>query len=115
MESDIKLLKRGTVQIEGKELHLKAHDIKLDNLSRRKKGASGHRRAMVHDNTDGLTINFNGDYPGGVTMNGNMKCDKIEMVQLKRLFGHTSLIDTIATMKREMDALNRRIAKLEKR
>ena len=115
MESDIKLLKRGTVQIEGNELHLKAHDIKLDNISRRKRGSSGHRRAMVHNNTDGLTINFNGDYPGGVTMKGNMKCDKIEMAKLRRLYGHTSLVDTITAMKREMDAMKRRITNLERR
>lgn len=45
-----------------------ATDFMLDYPQRR--GSSdGHRRALVHDAHDGLTINFNDDYPGGVTLN----------------------------------------------
>jgi len=47
-----------------------AADLLLDHPQRRGAGARGFRRALVHDQTDGLTINFNGDYPGGVTLNG---------------------------------------------
>lgn len=49
-----------TLQSEAAEFH-------LDNPTRRKI-AGGRRRALVHDSTDGLTINFNGDYPAGVTI-----------------------------------------------
>lgn len=35
----------------------------------RRSSPIGFRRALVHDAEDGLTINFNSDYPGGVTIN----------------------------------------------
>ncbi|MCW5519410.1 hypothetical protein J1N09_06150 [Aureitalea sp. L0-47] len=113
MESDIKLLKRGTLQFEGNELFIQAHDIKLDSPKRRQ--GSGHRRAMVHNTNDGLTINFNGDYPGGVTIKGKLFSDALELNKLRRLYGHTSLVDTISAMKREIDTLKRRIDTLERR
>jgi hypothetical protein len=46
-----------------------ASDFLLDCPARHK-GGPGFRRALVHDFNDGLTINFAGDYPGGVTING---------------------------------------------
>jgi hypothetical protein len=36
------------------------------------------RRALVHDFEDGLTINWDGDYPGGVTILGELKTDHIK-------------------------------------
>jgi hypothetical protein len=44
-----------------------ASDFMLDSAQRRR-SAGGNRRALVHDQNDGLTMNFNGDYPGGVTL-----------------------------------------------
>lgn len=46
-----------------------AADFMLDSAARRK-SASRTRRALVHDPNDGLTINYAGDYPGGVTLVG---------------------------------------------
>ena len=43
-----------------------AADFSLAHPGRR--SSPGARRALVHDNNDGLTINFNSDYPGGVTI-----------------------------------------------
>ena len=43
-------------------------DIVLDSPVRRKPGGPKFRRALVHDESDGLSINFGNDYPGGVTM-----------------------------------------------
>jgi len=57
----------GGVTVGGSPLKAQASDFMLDSPSRRSTGG-GHRRAMVHDFEDGLTINFNGDYPGGVTI-----------------------------------------------
>ena len=37
----------------------------------------GFRRALVHDESDGLTINFNNDYPGGVTVGGVRELDVV--------------------------------------
>ena len=46
-----------------------AADFMLDHPSRRGKGGGPYRRALVHDGGDGLTVNYNGDYPGGVRIN----------------------------------------------
>ncbi|MEO2104891.1 MAG: hypothetical protein ABGZ36_04535 [Actinomycetota bacterium] len=71
MSSDIKLDQGdGTwVSVEATVLHTDASDLILDCTPRRSE-AGGLRRALVHDTNDGLTINFNGDYPGGVTIHG---------------------------------------------
>jgi hypothetical protein len=62
---------------DGTFLELEAHVVKvvgsdfmLDSAERRKDGGPQFRRALVHDQNDGLTINFNNDYEGGVTING---------------------------------------------
>jgi hypothetical protein len=61
-------------QVDGTYLELDARvilahgsDFMLDSQNRRK-GGGPFRRAMVHDQNDGLTINFARDYPGGVTL-----------------------------------------------
>lgn len=58
-QSDVRLLD-GQVKIE-------AWDLCVDSKDRRKND-SEFRRALVHDFDDGLTINWNYDYPGGVTI-----------------------------------------------
>ncbi|MGF9909259.1 PASTA domain-containing protein [Brevibacillus porteri] len=72
MPTDIKLDEGdgNHVVIEGTVVRTTASDLILDAPDRRIAG--GLRRALVHDGTDGLTINFNGDYPGGVTVGGKM-------------------------------------------
>jgi hypothetical protein len=43
----------------------------IDNPARRGANSSPrHRRALVHDMADGLTVNFGNDYTGGLTLNG---------------------------------------------
>lgn len=44
-------------------------DIMLDSAERRK-SSKPFRRALVHNQSDGLTVNFNGDYVGGITLVG---------------------------------------------
>jgi hypothetical protein len=65
MDSDVKLVP-GQVRVE-------ACDLCIDSPDRRKKDTptAPDRRALVHDFGDGLTINWAGDYPGGVTINGD--------------------------------------------
>lgn len=60
------------VVIQSKVLKSTASDFVLDAPDRRRTNA-GLRRAIVHDSQDGLTINFGGDYPGGVTVGGNLR------------------------------------------
>lgn len=76
MNSDIKLDAEGDgwVTIELNVLKANSSDFMLDNSSRRK-GTDGFRRALVHNENDGLTVNFNGDYPGGVKVEGGVRLD----------------------------------------
>jgi hypothetical protein len=73
MATDIKLDEGdgNWLVIEGSVLKTTASDLMLDSPGRRRQ-TDGFRRALVHDSHDGLTINFNGDYPGGVSMGGNL-------------------------------------------
>jgi hypothetical protein len=57
--------------LEARVVKAVASDFMLDSPERHK-GAKPFRRAMVHDFSDGLTVNFNGDYSGGVTINGSI-------------------------------------------
>lgn len=59
--SDVKLV-HGQVKVE-------AWDLCVDSQDRRK-SATPHRRALVHDFQDGLTVNWGNDYPAGVTLKG---------------------------------------------
>ena len=56
------------VVVQG-NLKVESSDMLLDAASRRQANG-GLRRALVHDQGDGLTINYNGDYPGGVKIVG---------------------------------------------
>ncbi len=57
------------VTIEARVLKAKVADFQLDSPQRHRADRPGSRRALVHDQRDGLTVNFNRDYPGGVTIN----------------------------------------------
>lgn len=65
-----------SIVIDAAALKATAADFVLDSPSRhtggQRKRKAGSRRALVHDFEDGLTVNFNGDYPGGVTINGSI-------------------------------------------
>jgi hypothetical protein len=71
MSSDI-LLNDGSnedwVTVQASVLRSHAADLIIDSPPRRSNNR-GYRRAFVHNGNDGLTVNFNGDYPGGVTLN----------------------------------------------
>ncbi len=64
------------VLIEGTITKATTTDIMLDSAARRKT-ATAYRRALVHDFDDGLTVNWDNDYPAGVTINST-----------KRIVGH---------------------------
>lgn len=58
------------VRITANRVDIDGSDLNLSAPSRKTGEGSELRRALVHDENDGLTINFNGDYPGGVTIVG---------------------------------------------
>ena len=68
--SDIVLDDSEQITVLCNNLKVQGHDFLLDSPERRRPGGSSFRRAVVHDQNDGLTINFASDYPGGVLLNG---------------------------------------------
>lgn len=80
MKADIRLDGERVV-LEGDITHLTTHDLILDRPERRA-NTQGYRRALVHNTGDVLTINYAGDYPGGVSVQGNVKADSIEVKKL---------------------------------
>jgi hypothetical protein len=71
MTTDIRLDQGdGTfVEVMARVVKVLGSDLMLDEASRRH-GGGPHRRALVHDQNDSLTLNFNGDYPGGLNLIG---------------------------------------------
>lgn len=70
--SDIKFADGDVILVEARAVDIKAPDLLLDFKPNRK-GGTPFRRALVHDSNDGLTLNFNRDYPGGITMYGDAR------------------------------------------
>jgi len=99
----------------------------LDSVARRKPPTvgSGHRRALVHDQSDGLTINFNHDYPGGVTLNGPVTLTGDLMFTVhsqgvsatghgtRTILESFTLSDIINSLRAQVVDLQARVAKLE--
>lgn len=103
------------------------HDLLLDSVARRQPahtaGPLGFRRALVHDQGDGLTINFNHDYPGGVALNGPLAImGEVAITVHRRAASATgqttitetlNLVDEIDTLKSQVRDLQARVAILE--
>lgn len=69
MATDIRLDDGPTenwVAVDAPVLKVEGSDFILDSETRRGDATSGYRRALVHSAGDTLTVNFNGDYTGGV-------------------------------------------------
>lgn len=101
MATDIKLdeIDGDGIVLESAIVRMTASDLILDSPARRSGG--GLRRAIVHDGQDGLTINFNGDYPGGVTIGGVLRNTVID-----------SLAGQMAMLKQQMAMLKQQVAEL---
>jgi hypothetical protein len=117
-------------------------DLMLDSPVRHTGGerhrTAGLRRALVHDFGDGLTVNWDGDYPGGVTINGSIITlntltqdspgagdirliyrtpDQLDQDGNPRVEGFNETIflgQLIATLRDEISSLKDRVAALEK-
>ena len=61
----------GAIETNGRP-KITATDVYLDNSSRRGGAGGSVRRALVHDSGDKLTLNYAGDYSGGVKIPGNV-------------------------------------------
>jgi hypothetical protein len=111
MATDIKLDdgQGNQVVLESDILRSTASDFMLDAPSRR--GSGGPRRALVHDGSDGLTINFNGDYPGGVTAGSALTVQGDLTVTGKVVWGSAPVSPSVD---RELDSLRWRVQYLER-
>jgi hypothetical protein len=79
MDADLRL-DGNTTTAEGDIFKTTANDVVIDAPARRSTPA-GQRRALVHDFTDGLTLNWDSDYPGGVTIEGfRLACHQADLV-----------------------------------
>lgn len=68
MATDVRLdegSNQSWVTVEAAALNVTGADLLLADAAR-KKTPDGFRRALVHNESDGLTMNYDGDYPGGV-------------------------------------------------
>ena len=92
MKSDIKL-DGDWVILEGNWTRVRTWDFMLDAPDRRQTN-SGWRRALVHDSTDGLTINYNGDYPGGVKIKGKVNVESLEGQNVSSQILKTNFLET---------------------
>ncbi|MGZ3471417.1 MAG: hypothetical protein ACXVA6_15735 [Isosphaeraceae bacterium] len=82
MAGDIKL-DGDWIVVEGNWTRIRTLDLMLDAPSRRIT-QSGQRRALVHDNTDRLTINYASDYPNGVYISGQTSIEALYVGQKGR-------------------------------
>jgi hypothetical protein len=115
------------VYVQCDVIFVEGHDLILDSPARRKAGTQGGglRRALVQDQSDGLTINFNHDYPGGVTLNGPVTItgDLTLLIHSQTISATTpgttitsesvKLGDMIGTLRSQIANLEARVAKLE--
>ena len=108
-------------------LKVQGHDLLLDSPARRRPNGPAFRRALVHDQGDGLTVNFNNDYPGGVALNGVRALDVTGELQFRIHHrdevllkgGHAPdeivmLSDVIKTLRSEIAQLRAQVAQLNK-
>jgi hypothetical protein len=141
MSTDVKLDQDNgnSILLEAGVVKATAADFVLDS-SVRHTGRGTHRRALVHDFSDGLTVNFAGDYPGGVTINGNIinlntltvdnpnaagdvqltffHPDELDQDGNPRIpgFNETVFVGALlTTLRDEISALKSRVAELEKK
>jgi hypothetical protein len=92
-------LEEDKVTISARWLYVGAWDIQLDSPDRRgepSEGGSPLRRALVHDHSDGLTINYSSDYPGGVTLRGAVRISETLTVSgTTRFEGRVTIADDL--------------------
>lgn len=67
----------------------------------------GQRRALMHDTGDGLTLNVDGDYPGGVTIRGTVRLPETLLVK------NQDLLQLVTDLQAKVAALEARVATLE--
>ena len=70
-------------------------------------GKLGQRRALMHNTGDGLTVNVDGDYPGGVTIRGTVRLPDTLLAK------NQDLLKLISDLQAKVASLEARVATLE--
>jgi hypothetical protein len=96
----------GPVSSDNNQFNLTTWDLCLDSAARRK-NTTAQRRALVHNQNDGLTLNWARDYPDGVTINGPVKVPDSLAV------GNTDVAGAIARLESLVQNLETKVATLE--
>ena len=97
------------IMLQSLVLRSSASDFMLDSPSRRR-SEEGLRRALVHNTTDGLTINFAGDYPGGVVVEGDLTVTgQIRTAGLDGPEDLKMLTEAVRQLKRDVGVLTSRL------
>lgn len=138
MSTDVKLDQDNgfSIVLDAAVVKATATDVVLDSPHRHT-GRGTTRRALVHDFGDGLTVNWSGDYPGGVTINGSvitlntLTLDSPAAGDVRLTFFHPDELDQdgdprvpgfnetvflgvlLTTLRDEISSLKARVAQLE--
>lgn len=96
------------VDVESRVVQIKGSDLMLDTAARRR-NRTPFRRALVHGYNDELVINYNRDYPGGVTIMG-----KVTMPS-ETVIGDLELYEELVSSRRRLGAMEETVKHLEAR
>ncbi len=97
--------------LQGTSLRLTHHTLHLDHAARRTPTTGlprkTQRRALMHDTSDGVTINYAKDYPGGVTIRGTVRTPDGLLVKGQ------DVLQLITDLQSQVAALTARVEALE--
>ncbi|HJQ37250.1 MAG TPA: hypothetical protein VKB93_08930 [Thermoanaerobaculia bacterium] len=112
------------VTATGNQFRIEGPDLVIDHAPRRTAKGGSLRRALVHGFSDELVINFGQDYPGGVTIEGDVRiparltAEGITMFMNESHGGETrrTAVDVsllFEQLRDRIESLERRVAALE--
>lgn len=103
------------VDVESRIVQVKGTDIMLDGPGRRTPSRRDpYRRALVHGSGDQLIVNFNGDYKGGVVVNGDVNVPGTLTAQGRDVAATLiALLDAVQQLTTQVADLESRVATLE--
>jgi hypothetical protein len=103
------------IDVQSRVVDIAGTDVMLDSPGRRS-NTTPFRRALVHDFNDGLTLNWNRDYPAGITLNGPVNAPDSMTVDGRDVAALLdSLQSQVTALQSQVTALQSQIGTLEAR
>ncbi len=107
------------VTVTGNQFRIEGPDLVIDHAPRRTTKGGSLRRALVHGFSDELVLNFDRDYPGGVTIEGDVRIPARLTAESITVFVNESHSGekrrTVNDLSLLLEQLRNRIASLESR